>query len=54
MNYRSVNDIKDVGPCLLPGHPKEHELTHKCWQRMRQFLFSKTFAQYIQAVKDKD
>lgn len=53
MNYRSVNDIKDVGPCLLPGHPKEHVLTHKCWQKMRQFLFDHSFAQYIAEVQKK-
>jgi len=53
MNYRSVNDIKDRGPCLVPGHPKEHDLELECWTTMRRFLFTKTFQQYLEAVRNK-
>lgn len=53
MNYKSVEDIKEIGPCLLTGHPKEHELGPKCWQAMRQFLYRKTFNQYLEAVENK-
>lgn len=51
--YRSVDSIDDVGPCLVSGHPKEHELATKCWQKMRQFLWDNSWDAYIRAVKNK-
>lgn len=55
-DYKSTNDTHygKIGPCLKPGHPKEHTLDEKCLQAMRQFLYpNKTFGQFIQAVKNK-
>lgn len=53
--YKSVNDIHEIGPCLVSGHPREHVLEPRCWQRMRQFLWDHDgdFAAYVAAVKIK-
>lgn len=55
MRYKRVEDIIRTGPCLVPGHPKEHVLEARCWQAMRHFLYDNKddFAAYIQAVKNK-
>lgn len=47
-------DIGKIGPCMVPGHPKEHELElNPCWSTMRRYLFNHTFAQFLAAVKRK-
>lgn len=56
MTYRSVNDIKndEVGPCLVPGHPKEHKLSPGCWAAMRRYLFNHSFTDYVKEVAKKE
>jgi hypothetical protein len=46
-------DIGKVGPCMVPGHQKEHVLELKCWSAMRRYLYDHTFEQFLAAVKKK-
>lgn len=54
--YTSIGqlDVDKVGPCLVSGHPKEHIMEmNPCWMKMRNYLYDHTFAEYIEAVKNK-
>lgn len=55
MKYKNKDlDIDKEGPCLVPGHPKEHKLKlTPCWSTMRRYLFDHTFDQYLEAVNNK-
>jgi hypothetical protein len=54
--YKSTDDTiyDEMGPCLVPGHPKEHKLGVPCLSEMRRFLYpNKTFREFLEAVKRK-
>lgn len=46
-------DIGKKGPCMVPGHAKNHVLELKCWSAMRRFLFTHTFEQFLAEVDKK-
>jgi hypothetical protein len=53
---KSINDmnIDKVGPCMVPGHPKEHKLDmNPCWMTMRSYLLHHSFEEFLEAVKRK-
>jgi len=52
MDFKKM-DIGKTGPCMVPGHPKEHKLELGCWSEMRRFLFDHTFEEFLAKVKQK-
>lgn len=46
-------DIGKTGPCIVAGHPQEHNLELGCWSAMRHYLFDHSFDQFIEQVKRK-
>lgn len=59
-SYRSTSDVEygKMGPCLVPGHKKEHPLDVSCLAAMRNYFyddgnFGKSFSQYLKAVEKK-
>ena len=47
-------DIGKTGPCMVPGHPKEHKLElNPCWSTMRRYLYNHTFEQFLAEVNKK-
>lgn len=59
-DYRSTDDTKygHMGPCLAPGHSKEHVLDNKCLNAMSRFFyndgkFGKSFKDFLDAVNRK-
>jgi len=52
MDFKKM-DIGKSGPCMVPGHPKEHKLELKCWSEMRRYLFDHSFEQFLEEVKRK-
>jgi hypothetical protein len=53
-NYSIANmDIGKKGPCMVPGHPKEHTLEMDCWSTMRRYLFDHTWAEFLAEVNRK-
>jgi hypothetical protein len=55
MKYNNKDlDIGKVGPCMVPGHPKEHVLElNPCWSAMRRFLFGHSFKEFLEEVNKK-
>jgi hypothetical protein len=49
MNFDEM-DIGKTGPCMLPGHPKEHKLELKCWSEMRRYLYKHSFQEFLAEV----
>jgi hypothetical protein len=53
-NYSIANmDIGKKGPCMVPGHPKEHVLDMACWSTMRRFLHDNSFQAFLDEVNRK-
>lgn len=52
MDFKDMN-IGKTGPCMVPGHPKEHKLELKCWSEMRRFLFDHSWSEFLGKVKEK-
>lgn len=52
MEFKDM-DIDKKGPCMFPGHPKEHVLELKCWSAMRRYLFDHTWEQFLAEVQRK-
>jgi len=55
MAYKSINDIKDKGPCLVPGesHKGIHRLELACWTSIRRYLFDHTFQEFLEESRKK-
>jgi hypothetical protein len=52
MNLKDM-DIGKSGPCMVPGHPKNHKLTLECWSEMRRYLYDHSFQEFLAAVRNK-
>lgn len=53
-DYRTIQDINigQLGPCLLPGHPKEHVLKLECMSEIRRFLLDDINRQVTDLAKE--
>lgn len=49
MDFKKMN-IGKTGPCMVPGHPKNHKLELKCWSEMRRYLFDHSFDEFLREV----
>lgn len=53
MELKNMN-IGKTGPCMVPGHPKEHKLElNPCWSTMRRFLLDHTWQEFLDKVNEK-
>ncbi len=53
MNFEEM-DIGKKGPCMVPGHPKEHKLElTPCWATMRRYLLTHSFEEFLREVNKK-
>lgn len=53
MNFEEM-DIGKKGPCMVPGHPKEHKLElTPCWATMRRYLLAHSFEEFLREVNKK-
>ena len=53
MNLKDM-DIGKSGPCMVPGHPKNHKLElNPCWSTMRRYLLDHSFEDFLDKVKSK-
>lgn len=52
MDFKKM-DIGKNGPCMVPGHPKNHKLELSCWSEMRRYLYDHTFEQFLAEVDKK-
>jgi len=53
MDFKKMN-IGKTGPCMVPGHPKEHKLDlNPCWSTMRRYLLDHTWEEFLAEVDRK-
>lgn len=53
MDFKDMN-IGKTGPCMVPGHPKNHKLDlNPCWSTMRRYLLDHSWKDFLTEVNRK-